>query len=92
MRIPWLMHAAARGETGRDDELAGALLWVALTAAADAAALPSATAADFASSFFHIRHLDIEKEFSKSLVRRAGREAATLKSEHITALIRCKQE
>jgi hypothetical protein len=67
--MPWLMQAAARGETGRESGFGeGAELCVATTAGTAGAVVFSATLGDFTSSFFHIRHLDIEKGFSKSRI------------------------
>jgi hypothetical protein len=62
IRIPWLMQAAVRGETGRAPELGGVLEGVAAGAfkeTAEAGELP-ATPSGFASSFFHMKHLDVE--------------------------------
>jgi hypothetical protein len=47
---------------------------------------------NFVSSFFHIRHLDTENGIFAVAHRRAGWEAATRKSDHITVVRDCKQE
>src|SRR3977135_2559998 len=60
--IPWLMHAAVRDEVGNapdsDDVLtvAGVGKVAEFTGVAEVLETPSG----FASSFFHIKHLDIE--------------------------------
>jgi hypothetical protein len=90
--IPWLMHAAAGDELGSppDSEgvLAGALL-DELPEFAGGAVVPE-TPSGFKSSFFHIRHLDIENWIFEAAYRRAGW-TATRKTQHITRLNGCKQ-
>jgi hypothetical protein len=90
--IPWLMHAAAGDELGSppDSEgvLAGALL-DELAEFAGGAVVPE-TPSGFKSSFFHIRHLDIENWIFEAAYRRAGW-TATRKTQHITRLNGCKQ-
>jgi hypothetical protein len=56
------MHAAAREEAGIELELRGVLAGVAAGAFEAAAGTGelSATPCGFASSFFHMKHLDIE--------------------------------
>jgi hypothetical protein len=68
--IPWLMQAAARGETGSEadeaevyEKLAGAN---ELLDDGTGAGETSATPCGFASSFFHMEHLDSIFSFSKS--------------------------
>src|SRR5213079_2778306 len=56
--IPWLMQAAARSEVG-SAPTAGELLAAMLDRVAEFTGSPE-TPAGFESSFFHIRHLDIE--------------------------------
>jgi hypothetical protein len=62
------MLAAARGES--ENELEESELCD--LPKAEAAAEFSATAGDFASSFFHIGHLDIENGIFEAAHRRAG--------------------
>jgi hypothetical protein len=60
--IPWLMHAAARDEIGSALELRGVPVGDTLGAFEEIAGAEglSETPCGFASSFFHIKHLDIE--------------------------------
>src|SRR5260370_11028502 len=60
--IPWLMHAAARGEVGGAPENAGALAGALLdgNAGLEGTGLFPETPSGLESSFFHIIHLDIE--------------------------------
>jgi len=72
--IPWLMHAAARDVVGRATDTEGALARVVLDEVAEfagGAALPEIPSG-FESSFFHIRHLDIENRIFEAAHRRAG--------------------
>src|SRR5437762_3101865 len=72
IRIPWLIHAAARDEGAR--ELEGVLAVAGLDEVAEftgIAELP-VTPSGFASSFFHISHLDIENWIFEAAYRRAG--------------------
>jgi hypothetical protein len=72
--IPWLMHAAARDETGSAPGIAGVLAGELLDGIAEfagSAALPEIPSG-FESSFFHIRHLDIENWIFEAAYRRAG--------------------
>src|SRR4029077_5295279 len=72
--IPWLMHAAARDEAegalASDGVLANGTL--AGEAVFEGAAEFPETTSGFASSFFHIRHLDIENWIFEAANRRAG--------------------
>jgi hypothetical protein len=74
MRIPWLMHAAPRVETGSALELGGVLAGVAADAfeATAGAVAVSAAPCGFASSFFHMKHLDVENWIFEAAYRRAG--------------------
>jgi len=72
------MHAAARGETGSgaivDGEFAaGAVEKVATGAGAELTG-GEETLCGFASSFFHMRHLDVEKCPFEVALRRVGSE------------------
>ena len=60
--IPWLMHAAARDDVGSAPDSEGALAGTGLNELAELGAVGRllGTTSDFASSFFHIGHLDIE--------------------------------
>jgi hypothetical protein len=72
--IPWLMHAAARDEVGSATDTEGALARAVLGEVAEfagAAVLPEIPSG-FESSFFHIRHLDIENWIFEAAHRRAG--------------------
>ncbi|OLB22149.1 MAG: hypothetical protein AUH16_00545 [Acidobacteria bacterium 13_2_20CM_57_7] len=74
IRIPWLMQAAARAEVGRALEIEGVLAVAGLDEVAEftgVAELP-VTPSGFASSFFHISHLDIENWIFEAAYRRAG--------------------
>src|SRR5690242_9435363 len=86
--MPWPILAAEREESGNELEESK----LGDFPNAEAAEEFSATPWDFASSFFHIGHLDIENGIFEVAHRRAGREAATQKSEHNTVLRACKQE
>src|SRR5215469_3415710 len=66
--MPCPMLAAARGESERELEESK----LGDLPNAEAAAELSATAGDFASSFFHIRHLDVENGTFEVAHRRAG--------------------
>src|SRR5437660_7096926 len=72
--IPWLMHAAARDGIGSATDTEGALVRAVLGEVAEfagAAVLPEIPSG-FGSSFFHIRHLDIENRIFEAAHRRAG--------------------
>src|SRR6266852_6714174 len=72
--IPWLMHAAAREEVGSATDSVGVPAVAVLDGVAElagVAGLPE-TPSGFASSFFHIRHLDIENWIFEAASRRAG--------------------
>jgi len=72
--IPWLMHAAARDGVGSATDTEGALVRAVLDEVAEfagAAVLPEIPSG-FVSSFFHIRHLDIENRIFEAAHRRAG--------------------
>jgi hypothetical protein len=72
--IPWLMHAAARDEVGSAPDCEGVIAGTALDEVAEfagGAGLPE-TPSGFESSFFHIRHLDIENWIFEAAYRRAG--------------------
>jgi hypothetical protein len=60
--IPWLIHAAARGELGSAPESGGILADAVLgeNAGLEGAGLFAEIPSGFESSFFHIIHLDIE--------------------------------
>jgi hypothetical protein len=79
--MPWLMHAAARGETGsgateEGEVVAGSAETVGLGAGAELRELTPGVEipCGFPSSFFHMRHLDVETGFSKSLLAGDGSE------------------
>src|SRR6266850_7152676 len=74
IRIPWLMHAAARDETGSAPELKGAPAGVAACTfkGTAGAVMLSVVACGFASSFFHMKHLDVENLIFEAAYRRAG--------------------
>ena len=60
------MQAVARGETGGEEGFSRELTGEATGAEITAGVVEiSGTAGAFESSFFHIKHLDIEMEFSK---------------------------
>ncbi len=68
------MHAAARDEVGSALDSGVALAFALLeevTGIAGVAGLPE-TPSGFESSFFHIRHLDIENWIFEAAHRRAG--------------------
>src|SRR5882762_12013040 len=72
--IPWLMHAATRGEVGSAPNVEGVLAEAVLDSVAEfaeTAEMPE-TPSGFESSFFHIRHLDIENWIFEAAYRRAG--------------------
>jgi len=72
--IPWLMHAAPRDEVGSALDTEGALARAVLDEIAKfagGAALPEIPSG-FESSFFHIKHLDIENWIFEAAHRRAG--------------------
>src|SRR5882724_6368715 len=74
IRIPWLMQAGVRDETGSALELREVLAGAAAGAfevTAGAAAF-SVAPCGFASSFFHMKHLDIENLIFEAAYRRAG--------------------
>jgi hypothetical protein len=70
--IPWLMHAAERGEVTGAPENAGVLAEGVLgeNAGVEGAELFPETPSGFESSFFHIRHLDIENWIFEAADRR----------------------
>jgi hypothetical protein len=70
--IPWLMHAAARGEVAGGPENAGVLTEAVLdgNAGVEETGLFPETASGFESSFFHIAHLDIENWIFEAADRR----------------------
>src|SRR4029077_8834288 len=91
IRMPWLMHAAAREETGSALELRGVLVGVALDGFGELAESKelSEIPCGLASSFFHIKHLDIEKLDFRSRISQGWLGAATQKSEDSTRLNGC---
>jgi hypothetical protein len=72
--MPWLMHAAVPDEPGSALELRGALEDIAAGAFEETAGAGelSVTPCGFASSFFHMKHLDIENWIFEAAYRRAG--------------------
>src|SRR6266581_9677258 len=72
--IPWLMHAAARDELGGALEIEGVLAVAELDKVAEFTGVAELleTPSGFASSFFHISHLDIENWIFEAAYRRAG--------------------
>src|SRR5262249_12728219 len=75
MRMPWVTHATARGETGKGEPTAGTgagLTVLDCGTAALGGITGSSAPWDLGSSFLHIRHLKTEVGFSKSAVVRAG--------------------
>src|SRR6266849_7765142 len=90
--IPWLMQAAARGEVASAPDTEGVLTVGALDEVAEiagVAGLPETTSG-FESSFFHIRHLDIENWIFEAAYRRAGWNCDS-EGDHSTRLTGCKQ-
>src|SRR5258708_1750403 len=90
--IPWLMHAAARDEVGSALDTEGALARAVLDEIAEfagGAALPEIPSG-FESSFFHIKHLDIENWIFEAAHRRAGWSCDS-EGDHSTRLTGCKQ-
>src|ERR1700682_2902994 len=72
--IPWLMHAAVRDEFESAPDSEGVLAVAGPDEVAEftgGAELPG-TPSGFKSSFFHIRHLDIENWIFEVAHRRAG--------------------
>src|SRR5229473_2028389 len=72
--IPWLMHAAACDEVGSAPDGEGVLEVAGLgevAVLAGVAGFPEIPSG-FESSFFHIRHLDIENWIFEAAYRRAG--------------------
>src|SRR5229473_6387529 len=69
--IPWLMHAAARDELGGALETGGVLAVAEPDKVAELTGVAE-TPSGFASSFFHISHLDIENWIFEAAYRRAG--------------------
>jgi len=72
--IPWLMHAAACDEVGSAPDGEGELGVAGLgevAVLAGVAGFPEIPSG-FESSFFHIRHLDIENWIFEAAYRRAG--------------------
>jgi len=68
------MHAAARDEVGGALEIAGVLAVAGLDEVSEFAGVAEwpETPSGFASSFFHISHLDIENWIFEAAYRRAG--------------------
>jgi hypothetical protein len=66
------MHAVARGETGSAIEFAGEFVCAGPNPGLTGAPEFSETLGGFESSFFHIRHLDIENGIFEAAYRRAG--------------------
>src|SRR5438093_3328683 len=71
--IPWLMHAAARGEVGSAPEVEVVVEAVldSVAGLAETAEMPE-TSSGFESSFFLITHLDIENWIFEAAYRRSG--------------------
>src|SRR5260370_21298326 len=72
--IPWLMQAATRGEFASAPDCEGVMAVALLDEVAEFAGivgLPE-TSSGFESSFFHMRHLDIENWIFEAAYRRAG--------------------
>jgi hypothetical protein len=70
--MPWLMQAAARGETGTETGVTAEIAGVETGTALVGATAFSTTSCGFESSFFHIGHLDIENGIFEAAYRRAG--------------------
>jgi hypothetical protein len=72
--IPWLMHAATRDGLGVALEIDGVLAVAELDKVAAFTGVVEfpETPSGFASSFFHIGHLDIENWIFEAAYRRAG--------------------
>jgi hypothetical protein len=71
--IPWLMHAAARDDVGSAPDKEGALAaGLNELAVLGAVGRLAGTTSGFASSFFHIGHLDIENWIFEAADRRTG--------------------
>jgi hypothetical protein len=68
------MHAAARDEVGRALEIEGVLAAAEFDEVAEFTGVAELllTPSGFASSFFHIAHLDIENWIFEAAYRRAG--------------------
>src|SRR5258708_7109053 len=91
MRIPWLMQAAARGETGSAELISrGAVEAAPEETAGSAAVEVSGTPRLFTSSLFHMAHLDEGFYSAKSLFVGWLSVATLGKGEDSTALTRCK--
>src|SRR5258708_19433100 len=87
------MHAAARDEVASAPDSEGVLARAVLDEVAETAegvGLPE-TPSGFESSFFHIRHLDIENWIFEAAYRRAGWNCDS-EGDHSTPLTRCKHE
>jgi len=86
------MLAAARDEVGSAPGSEGVLAGAVLDEVAEiagSAGLPETTSG-FESSFFHIRHLDIQNGIFEAAYRRAGWNCDS-EGDHSTRLTGCKQ-
>src|SRR5215472_17212711 len=90
MRMPWVTHATARGETGKAEPTAGTeagLTVLDCGAAALGGITGSSAPWDLGSSFLHIRHLETEADFRS---RQSGRAARPRKIQDSTGFNACK--